>query len=232
MLNKLRGEFKMANFELLQESVIDHLYCEGEAYVTEGTNSDISKKYKEVVKKYKDCMADIKKDFKAKEYESAVKKCDDLMKYIDDMESIIDSKYDDVGSVVWGYIIQGFATSVKAMILGIPTFGIGSAVVYIKDTIDIISGMIAEYKKKEDFSLEMFNQRRAKIIGCVKSLKKAVDHLKMDIESAAKEEKAKEEKKEEPVKESTSDSLKLEIFESCYNGDISEDERDVLLNLL
>lgn len=227
MLNKLRGEFKMANFELLQESVIDHLYCEAETYVTEGTNSDISKKYKEVVKKYKDCMADIKKDFKAKEYESAVKKCDDLKKYIDDMESIIDSKYDDVGSVVWGYILQGFVTSIKAMILGIPTFGIGSAVVYIKDTIDIINGMIAEYKKKDDFSLEMFNQRRTKIIGCIKSLKKAVDHLKTDIEAVAKEEK-----KEEPVKESTSDSLKLEIFESCYNGDISEEERDVLLNLL
>lgn len=222
----------MANFELLQESVIDHLYCEGEAYVTEATNIDISKKYKEVLKKYKECMADIKKDFKAKEYDSAAKKCDDLIKYIDEMESIIDSKYDDVGSVVWGHIIQGFLTSLKAMLFGIPTFGIGSAVVYIKDGIDIVNGMITEYKKAGDFSLEMFNQRRTKIIGCVKHLKKAVDHLKTDIETAAKEEKTKEEKKEDPVKESTSDSLKLEIFESCYNGDISEEERDVLLNLL
>lgn len=232
MLNKLRGEFKMANFELLQESVIDHLYCESEAYVTEGTNSDISKTYKEIVKKYKECMGDIKKDFKNKEYDSAIKKCDDLKKYIGDMKDIIDSKYDDAGSVAFGLIIQGFSTSIKAMLLGIPTFGIGKAIVIVKDTIDIVNGIISEYKKNDSLSLEMFNIRRTKLVGCIKSLEKAVDHLKTDIETVAKEEKAKEEKKEEPVKESTSDSLKLEIFESCYNGDISEEERDVLLNLL
>ena len=217
----------MANFELLQESVIDHLYCEGETYVTEGTNSDISKKYKELVKSYKDCMSDIRKDYKNKEYDSAIKKCDDLKKYIGDMKDLIDSKYDDAGSVAFGLIIQGFSTAIKAMLLGIPTFGIGKAIVIVKDAVDIVTGVIDEYKKNDSLTLEMFNIRRAKLVGCIKSLDKAVDRLKDDIEYAAKEEK-----KEEPVKESTSDSLKLEIFESCYNGDISEEERDVLLNLL
>ena len=58
----------MANYELLQESVSDHLFDESVGYLTEGATLDINKKLRELQKEYRGITKDIRDAYKEKDY--------------------------------------------------------------------------------------------------------------------------------------------------------------------
>ena len=212
-------------YELLQESVTNHLYGSADVYMSEGATLDINAKFKKMRAEYKSCMSELKKAINAKDADKATKLISDARKIIDDYESAIDGIEDSIGSVIGGAFFQGICQDLKAMALGIPTGGIGAAVSYIKDYVDRIIGF-AKMLKDEDLkpSLEMFNARRQKVKGLINQYKKTIDLYEKKMLAELKEQK------EDEVKESA--ALKLEIFESCHSGEITEEERDTLLEMI
>ena len=60
----------MANYELLQESVSDHLFDESVGYLTEGATLDINKKLRELQKEYRGITKDIRDAYKEKDYKT------------------------------------------------------------------------------------------------------------------------------------------------------------------
>ena len=225
----------MANYELLQESVSDFLFDEADGYfVQEGATVDISKIFANAKKDWKVSCKNIREYWKAKDYDKAIDECDKLTKNLDSLESDINEIKDDVWSVIGGYFYQGFCSNVKALLLAIPTFGIGAIVSGIADTIHIVVGVSKQWKEDGTLTLEMINARRDFIKGYFETMRKQVSDYKRQIKDAAKAAKEKDEKKEEkPVKESaTVEEVKLHIFESCHAGDISQEERNALLAIL
>ncbi len=224
----------MANYELLQESVSDYLFDQADAcFVQEGASVDISRIFGQSKKDWKASCKNIREYWKAKEYDKAIDECDKLTNHLKSLESDINDIKDDVWSIIGGYFYQGFCSNVKALLLGIPTFGIGTVVSAIADTIHIVVGVAKQWKEDGTLTPEMINVRRDFIKGYFETMHKVVSDYKRQIKDAAKAAKEEEKKEEKPVKESaTVEEVKLHIFESCHAGDISQEERDTLLAIL
>ena len=182
----------MANYELLQESVSDFLFDEADGYfVQEGATVDISKIFANAKKDWKVSCKNIREYWKAKDYDKAIDECDKLTKNLDSLESDINEIKDDVWSVIGGYFYQGFCSNVKALLLAIPTFGIGAIVSGIADTIHIVVGVSKQWKEDGTLTLEMINARRDFIKGYFETMRKQVSDYKRQIKDAAKAAKEK-----------------------------------------
>ena len=219
----------MANFELLQESVSDYLFdIADDTLVTEGATLEVNKVFKDFKKTYKSSIKYIKDAKRDGDYKKALKGCDMLRTVLKDVERDIDKVKDDSLSVVGGFLFESACSALKAFLIGIPTFGVGSFVSELKDLVDIIIGVAKQWKDEKEPTIEMFNLRRDKIKGLIKECELKIDKLENIIKD---EENAKKEAKK-VVKESTIDEIKLSIFESCHNGEITEEERDTLLSMM
>lgn len=221
----------MADFNELMEYVAESTFDDAEAYL-EGTNREISKIGKTTLKDCKKLMKEAKNSYKKGDASATNKKLDEITKKLDEALSDIDDIDDTVGSVIIGYYYQGFCSALKGLLLGLCTFGIGTAISSIKDTIDIISGGLEQWdKENKNFTPKLLNMRRQKVRALLNSYKKVVSNFKKEVVKSIKEtEKAEDTATEESA--DMSDEIKLEIYESCYYGEISEDERDILLDLM
>jgi len=212
----------MANFEYLSESVSDILFENSYGYLTEGATLDMNKKLRELQEEYKDAVKDIKKSYKDKDANGVKTKCDKLIDLIDKYEAEIDDIKDTFGSAVCGALFQSFMSHIKAFLIGIPTFSIGTPLSYIKDIVDMVVGVMEQWKKDEEITPDILNARRAKIKGLIKEMKRCIKNYKKDLLEALGEKEVKESVEE----------IKLNIYESCHAGEITEAERDILLGIV
>ncbi len=225
----------MASFEVLQESVSDYLFEKAEAeFVVEGATKEINQEYKKYLAETKGLVKKIKSDIKAKKWDDARKACDDYEASIENAIKNIDEIPETIGSAIAGNFLQGLISYVKALLLAIPTFGVGAVAVSIKDYIDECVGLVKEVKDicdgKKEINIGALNARRTKIIGILTFAKGQASKFKKEIDRLEKDENP--EVKKESVEEMDPVEMKLQIFESCAAGEITEEERNELLEMI
>lgn len=226
----------MASFEVLQESVSDYLFekAESEFVVAEGATTEINREYKKYLQETKGLVKQIKSNIKDKKWDDARKACDEYEKAIKDAIDNIDEIPETVGSAIAGTFVQELATYAKAVLLAIPTLGIGSLVVTVKDRVEEIVGVVKEIKDMskgdKEISIGVLNERRDKVVGILTFAKQQAAAFKKEIDRLEKEENG--EVKKESVEETDPIEMKLQIFESCAAGEITEEERNELLEMI
>ena len=155
--------------------------------ITEGATNDMNDLFKEFKKEVPKLVKIAKKDYKSKKYSDAIEKLErakSLTEKADIKLKSVDAG--TVGAIVCGRIYQGFATSIKAILLGLCTFGVGFVVVNISDTIKQITGIIDELKDEKNLSPSMLNSRYTKINGTIKSTLRHIDKMIDAIKTESK----------------------------------------------
>ena len=226
----------MASFEVLQESVSDYLFekAEAEFVAVEGATKEFNREYKKYLQETNGLVKEIKSNMKSKKWDDARKACVEYEKAIKDAIDSIDEIPETVGSAIAGTFLQELATYAKVVLLAIPTLGIGSLVVTVKDRVEEIVGVVKEIKAMingdKEVNISVLNERRDKIVGVLTFAKQQASAFKKEIDRLEKEENG--EVKKESVEETDPIEMKLQIFESCAAGEITEEERNELLEMI
>ena len=235
----------MANFDAIMESISDYHFNEAdvllesaeEMYVTEGATIQMNKTFKKFKKTYKALIKSAKNNIKLADYKAArkdIKRCEEIL---DDFEEEFDKIEVSFGSALCGSLFQAVISGLKACLLSIPTLGIGSFLTSLKDLYDEAIGVETTIKN-EEIDMKVFNGRRNKIKGLIQGFKSKLRELSNHLPKDGSDEKVSgvDETIQSSVKESVdeidTDDLKLSIYESCVNGEITEEERDGLLSVL
>ena len=214
----------MANFDELLESVVDYNEARFDELFTEGANLEIRDKYKALRKEYKALNKKIKEAKKSGETDKIEKTIDEYLELMKKTRKEIDNTPETVGSVIAGFFIaevMDFCEIFLATVVSLPLAGIGGTIDSIKILIQEIAGIVRQYKKvnKGEFSIEMLNIRRAKLNSVMDSMESYLKKVKKGLNDT------------DDVKESVED-IKLNIYESCHAGEITEEERDILLDIV
>lgn len=131
---------------------------------TEGVHKDIKDFWKVSIKKYKDNMTLAKKSLKCNRYDDCIRYASDAAKCMESCKESIISIHPNVLETILGRIIRSFVFSLKELLIGIPTFGIGSLVVEVKELIDRLTGMFESYKT-EGFKADLFDSYKQVLVG-------------------------------------------------------------------
>lgn len=194
--------------------------------ITEGTNLNFKKEYKEIHKDVKDCIKNANKLTKEGKASDAKAEVDKASKKIKEFREYLTNYDDTFSETLAGSILQLLCSTVKATAVGCLTGGIGSVISGIKDVIDIAGGMIEQIKKDKSIDLKTFNVRKNKIIGLVKTLEKSLENMKKNIDKECKKEKT------ESADDIDIDSIKLNIYESERSQHITAEQRELLFEML
>lgn len=196
--------------------------------LTEGANLDIMKKKKETKKKFKESMKEITKNIKDGDNTAASKNIDTLITMlesaIDDLSNVEYSNFSSVISWFVGPVFGNLGRWLLTVGLAVPTFGVSAAVSEIKiiiETIDGMSDIIRKKKEKdkyESLSVKDFNFFRTTVTGVYKKYIKQLRILKSKLENG----------ENKTVKESVLE----EIYEAEISGEITPEERSVLIEYL
>lgn len=220
-------------------TINDYLEASAELH-TESTHTEIADKFKSLSVQIKELNSDYAKAFKAKDYKEAKKILDKIDDKIDEYSKAISNVDSSVFADICSVICQGVVSSLKATAVGIGA-GIlvgqfnadaGSAAAkgsyiasQVTDAIKIVVGIMKAVKDKGgNISASELNVYKGKILGTIEAMKKINDKKKDIVEEAM----AKK------VKESTNDiiSAKLDVYEAFNNGKISEEEKEVFIEIL
>lgn len=133
-----------------------------------------------------------KKDYKKKRYDDAIEKLErakSLTEKTNTKLRAIDAG--SVGAVICGFLYQKFAETLKSILIGLCTFGIGAIAVHVLEFIKKVSGIIEEIKANKNVSIAILNTRYDKINGSVKMVSNSIDRLinVIKLEKEADEEK-------------------------------------------
>jgi len=216
----------MANFDELYESVCDYNDSMTDELFTEGANMEIRKKFSYLRKEYKKLTKQIKRYKRKKNTKEIEKAIDDYLILMKKTRREIDNIPDTVGSIIIGYIINDILSGFEvflATIVTLPLGGIGGVIDGIKILIQEISGIMHQYKQGNGnaFSIEMLNLRRAKLNAIMDSMETYIKKVKQGLKDFD----------DNDVNESVND-IKLNIYESCNDGYITEDEMNMLLDIM
>ncbi len=221
----------MSSYKVLRESVSNYLFDTVEIFIQESGNlSDMNKLFKDAKNTFNEYSNKINKAINAKDYKTASTECDNVKKLLKDIETQINSIDDTVLSAVGNSFYQSLLVLLKAILLGLPTFGVGTVTTVLEESLNGIIGLSRQWKEEKTFKPEMINGRRNKIKGIFSQMYGSIDKYKRIIANKVVEESRKN-KLQTMVAESKSiDDLKLVVFESWYSGDITDTERDKIIN--
>jgi methyl-accepting chemotaxis protein len=208
----------MNHFEMLAEQVSEQCYEEAEAYL-EGANTEVSRIGKSALRENKALLKEAKRAYRLGETKKAKSLLDKIMKNLDDALDEIDKIDETTGSALIGNIVHSFIMFIKLFLIQLLTFGIGTGIYAIKKMIENVVGTLDQFKRVKDVSPAIANAKRQSLRGMIISLKQVVSKVKKEMGSDG-----------EDVEEST--GLQLDIYESCKNGNISEREKEILLDLV
>ena len=166
--------------------------CESveEMLITEGATNDMNAIFKEFKTEVPKIIRDAKKDYKAKKYSDAINKLERAKSLTEKANTKLKAlDVDSIGAIICGNLYQAFVTGLKGLLVGLCTFGLGSAIVGIADTIKIVSGIIEEFKDNENLTPAMLNTRYSTINSSIKSTMRHIDKLIDMIKAESKENK-------------------------------------------
>ena len=206
--------------------------------ITEGFNNDLKKQYKEDIKEIKRLMKSVKKDIKnGNNYEGAIHALDSMNEKIDKMIADIKAIKGDKAATVVGSLYRGYIGMVKMFVAGILTFpigGIGSIVAAaehsITDAFGMYSNITDKIKSGQELSIDDFNSYKNFIISGYKGYKDKIAKIRKEVEAKMEFYKTS---KEAVAKEKVNDLFeqeRLKLYEACSAGEITEDQREMLLN--
>ena len=205
-------------------------------YVVEGFNLDMGNEHMAAIKEIRSALRDVKKDIKKKDYDSAKKSLDTMKDKVDSQIDYLKKYEGGVTESIFGSIFLSFTTIVTtfvATIVTLPIGGIGAIIPQLESLYNTVYGTYKKfydkYKKKEEITADDFNAYKNYILGKYESLKGIIRGLDNKIDALKKNEK---EKKAEETKESVADKFneeKLKLYEACSAGEITEDQRELLL---
>lgn len=222
------ADIQSAIFESYEAGKISEEQRDELLAITEGTNIDQRKAGKKAATECKKAIADAKALQKQGDTKGAIDKLDVAISKMKEFKDEIIHYDDTVGDIIFGRILANWCRDIKAIAVGLVTFSVGSWVVEVKEIVNRIQGMIDIYNE-EDFSLKMLNANKTRLVGIATSLIKKMENLKSSIKEDASKISPSE------IKESVDDNIvdtQLSIFTACEAGDISEEDRDELLEML
>ena len=179
--------------DVLEERTIDNLY--NEVY-TEGVNLDSRAKFKEAKKQTKDAIKSAKASIKSGKYSDAVSELNKVKQVNSDTIKYIESLDTTTGSNILGFIVTCVITEIKMFIIAIPTFGIGSIVIGVKDLLKQISA-IEHISKSKDFTEKDFNMYKNKLIGILLKYNAKIDDMIKKVKTMKPESDTKVDDKKE-----------------------------------
>ena len=202
---------------------------------TEGTNRDIARIFKEYRKQIKMSTKLYKKSCKKGDFAAARKAIDNIEDCINKAEHEISILDDDQTffTTFKGIILNWFLTVFRSLYILIPV--VGQFIIIYKNLKDLINEIIQIINdtKSDKLSLGSFNFYKTKIKSYFKEAKSVVKKLRADLKFKEEKYNSKKkisEKEEKAVKESEEYILnKKAIYEACYNGEITIEEREELL---
>ena len=179
--------------DVLEERTIDSL-C-NEVY-TEGVNLDSRAKFKEAKKQTKDAIKSAKASIKSGKYSDAVSELNKVKQVNNDTIKYIESLDTTTGSNILGFIVTCVITEIKMFIVAIPTFGIGSIIIGVKDLLKQISA-IEHISKSKDFTEKDFNMYKNKLIGILLKYNAKIDDMIKKVKTMKPESDTKVDDKKE-----------------------------------
>ena len=198
--------------------------------VTEGANADIHNIKKSIKADIKSNTKLYKKSIKEHNYPIAKKAITENIKIYEKAISDVKSVKSTENSVVIGQL--GYALKVgivSTITCFIPIVGpFFSVVISLKELNRTSAEEWNRLKKEKEITPDIYNKYKTSTIANMKKLIEKNKELLKEIDKKAKEEKAK------AIKEGTNplSTAKLAIYESCANGDITIEQREILINNL
>ena len=170
------GELTLEQAELVN----DYAY---ELYTTEGANLDARREFKTASKDIKTKLQMAKREYKAGNYKKATHLADEV---IEDTKKLSDAS--GVGSAVIGWFASELLVSLKSMALCLPTLGIGSTIVGIKNLIDIVEDIIKAINAAEMGELDpgKLNKYINQLKRATREMRKAAIRVKATINAKSK----------------------------------------------
>lgn len=198
--------------------------------VTEGANTDIHNIKKSIKADIKSNTKLYKKSIKEHNYPIAKKAITENIKIYEKAISDVKSVKSTENSVVIGQL--GYALKVgivSTITCFIPIVGpFFSVVISLKELNRTSAEEWNRLKKEKEITPDIYNKYKTSTIANMKKLIEKNKELLKEIDKKAKEEKAK------AIKEGANplSTAKLAIYESCANGDITIEQREILINNL
>jgi hypothetical protein len=150
-------------------------------YITEGANIDYIKQFRKTLKEYKMHVKILKKiankgEFKDKpEFEKEKKAA---IKALEEGLSIIKSTPSDIVSTILSYFAIGLIDAIQWTIPILLTFGLAAYVVAIKQTVEVITGIVTAVKKKDDEDItDNLNLFKTRYKMYINHFKKSIDAI-------------------------------------------------------
>lgn len=131
------GELTLEEAELIN----DYAY---EAYVIEGANSDARQEFKTASRQIKQNIKACKRMYKEGDLRGAAKKADVGIQNCDKLMSVLTEIQHEssLGTTILGMILNDLITTLKAVIVAIPTFGLGAIIVKLKDSLSALINIL------------------------------------------------------------------------------------------
>lgn len=201
--------------------------------MTEGYNMDLNKKYKSDIKGIKLALKEVKKSVKnGGDYKDAITNLDNINKTLDNMISDVKNYKGDKNAAIIGIFLHTYISAMKIFVAGIltiPLGGIGAIVTSVKkvleDSTEINARFAEKIKNGEEVTADDYNMYKNHIITKYKDFKDKVNKLKAEVQK-------KSDILSNEVKEKVNDFFeneKLRLYEACGAGEITEDQREALL---
>jgi len=150
-------------------------------YITEGANIDYIKQFRKTLKEYKMHVKILKKiankgELKDKpEFEKEKKAA---IKALEEGLSIIKSTPSDLVSTILSYFAIGLIDTIQWTIPILLTFGLAAYVVAIKQTVEIITGIVTAVKKKDEEDItDNLNLFKTRYKMYINQFKKSIDAI-------------------------------------------------------
>ena len=211
----------MANYEDLYFMVL-------EKYLNTNEHPELVK-FKSIAKNIKNNIKDLKKSIKERDKKESLKLISLIEKDIDAVEKIGEKiNPDDYkhNYVIFSRLIGSFITCMAGLYTIVDLITDNST--DDKNDMYLFVAAVGAGVTGTSNSITTSDDARREISRVVRVSRKRLDKLKKMCES----EKFNDKKDDSKLVKEFVDDIKLEIYESCYYGEISEEERDTLLNLI
>lgn len=223
--------------ELLEMIVESRCGNASEDFMMEGVNWDIHKLSKQFKEDKRSKIADIKKYMTEGEYDKARKEIKKQRDIIKRYKKLIEGVESGLGATVIGFICHSVFTYLKTLIAGvltIPVGGIGAIAVQLNDIAKTSFQTTKMAENKEEFSWDVFNTYKGKVLYLIGKTSKLLDTMEKTCDKLEKGDDDTNKTDSTATTESvtTPTDLQIAVYESALNGEISADERDLILGLI
>lgn len=225
-------------YEELLDAVLEAV-CFGtdaeENLIEEGANTQLRGIKRQAKDLKKVDIKQMKVMYKSGNYAVAKKAGEEILAVIEDYEKQFKDVDQSFGNVVLGNLMGNALRLIKNLALGLITLGIGPTIDASKRLCSRSVQMLKSSGDK-DVDYKIFNAYANDILTMLDDMKHQVKKVmsKCDEELKAAGDTTQKSADAKPTNESVDENLdgKLAIYESAYAGEITDEERDGLLELL